>query len=170
MGGYISFSFFRRHPKLVSGLILAATRAGADSDQGRASRDKAVAQTEQLGIRPVIDSMLPILLAPNTYNENPELVQVVVDIVSQTSANGMVSALQGMKDRRDSTQLLGQIEAPALIIHGLDDQIIPMRDSEAMRAGIPNSQLEIIPDAGHLLNLEQPEIFNRIVTSFINQL
>ncbi|MCJ7537074.1 MAG: alpha/beta hydrolase, partial [Anaerolineales bacterium] len=105
-----------------------------------------------------------------TYNENPELVQVVVDIVSQISASGMVSALQGMKDRRDSTQLLGQIEAPTLIIHGLDDQIIPMHDSEAMRAGIPNSQLEIIPDAGHLLNLEQPEIFNRIVTDFINQL
>jgi 3-oxoadipate enol-lactonase len=64
--------------------------------------------------------------------------------------------------------MLGEINIPTLIVHGLDDQIIPISDSETMHTGIPNSRLEIIPRAGHLLNLEQEQKFNEVVTSFIN--
>jgi len=167
MGGYISFAFYLRFPHLVSGLILAATRAGADTDQARAKREKAIAETELKGTQPVLDNMLPILMAPATYQEKPELVQSVDQILSKTSAKGVLSALQGMKARPDSTETLGQITVPTLIIHGLEDQIISLDESRIMHAGIQNSQLEIIPDAGHLPNLEQPNIFNRSVASFL---
>lgn len=167
MGGYISFAFYRRFPHLVSGLILAATRAGADTDQARAKREKAIAETELRGTQPVLDNMLPILMAPATYQEKPELVQAVNQILSKTSAKGMLFALQGMKARPDSTETLEQITVPTLIIHGLEDQIITMDESRTMHTGIHNSHLEIIPDAGHLPNLEQPKIFNRSVASFL---
>jgi pimeloyl-ACP methyl ester carboxylesterase len=168
MGGYVSLSLYRRHPHLLSGLILAATRAGADTDKGKANREQAIATIRQQGIQPVIESMLPVLLAPKTYQENQELVQQVAGIMEQTSPEGMVSALQGMMERPDSTSMLGEINIPTLIVHGLDDQIIPISDSETMHTGIPNSRLEIIPRAGHLLNLEQEQKFNEVVTSFIN--
>jgi pimeloyl-ACP methyl ester carboxylesterase len=170
MGGYISFAFYRRFPHRVSGLILAATRAGADTDQARAKREKAVAETEMKGTQPVLDNMLPILLAPDTYQEKPELVQAVDQILSKTSAKGMLSALQGMKARPDSKETLGKIRVPTLIIHGLEDQIITMDESRTMHTEIQNSQLEIIPDAGHLPNLEQPSVFNRSVASFLSSI
>lgn len=167
MGGYVSFALYKRHPQIISALILAATRAGSDSDQARANREKAIADTKQHGPQPVLDNMLKILLAPDTYKLKPELVKNLADIISLTSTEGIVSALEGMKDRPDSTILLGQINLPTLIIHGAQDQIITLNESESMASGVKNSRLEIIPAAGHLPNLEQPEMFNSIVSEFL---
>jgi len=63
--------------------------------------------------------------------------------------------------------LLGQFNIPTLIIHGAQDQIITLNESESMASGVKNSRLEIIPAAGHLPNLEQPEMFNSIVSGFL---
>lgn len=170
MGGYVSFAFFRRHSEKVAGLVLASTRAGADSVEAKINRDKAALLTEKNGTQSVIDSLLPIIMAPQTYREKPELVSQVAGIMEKTSTSGMVSALKGMKTRPDSTPTLGQIKVPTLIIHGADDQIIPLSDSEAMHTAISDSRLELIPDAGHLLNLEQAQLFNRAVESFLSAL
>jgi pimeloyl-ACP methyl ester carboxylesterase len=170
MGGYVSFEFYRRHPKLVAGMILAATRADADSEETKAKRDNAALLTEMHGTGSVIDSMLPIVMAPQTYQDKPELVAQVAGIMANTSPSGMISALMGMKSRSNSIPTLGQIKVPTLILHGADDQIIPVSESETMHAGLPGSHLEIIPDAGHLPNLEQIQLFNQAVEKFLSQL
>jgi len=170
MGGYVSFAFIRRHPELVAGLILVATRAGADSEEGRNNRDNAAQKVKTEGIQPVIDSMLPILVSPKTYQERAGLVQQIEGIMAQTSPEGMISALMGMKSRPDSTPSLEKIAIPTLILHGADDQIIPVSEAEAMHAAIKGSYLEIIPGAGHLLNLEQPQLFNHAVEKFLSEL
>ncbi|HLE51567.1 MAG TPA: alpha/beta fold hydrolase [Anaerolineales bacterium] len=167
MGGYITLAFYRRHRPLVAGLVLAATRAGADTPEGRANRDKAAGQVRELGIRAVVDSMLPKMMAPITYASNPELVARVEEIMADTSQEGMVAALLGMKERPDSTPMLEQIDAPTLIVHGLDDQLIPVKEAEVMHAAIKNSQLHLLQDAGHLLNLEQPALFNQVMGDFL---
>lgn len=170
MGGYVSLAFYRKYPSLVAGLILAATRAGADSPEGKINRDKASALAVEKGTYVVIEGMLPLLLSPKTYQERPELVSDVENIMGQTSLEGMVGALMGMKLRPDSTPYLKEIEVPTLIIHGADDQIIPLSEAESMHASIPDSALKIIPGAGHLLNLEQPRLFNQTVQRFIHKL
>lgn len=170
MGGYICFAFHKRHPELVGGLILAATRAGADSEEGKNNRDKAIHETEMHGPQSVIDSMLPIIMAPQTYTEQSELVSQVAAIMEKTSSRGMISSLQGMKTRPDSNPHLPKIKVPTLIIHGEDDQIIPLSEADSMHAAIPDSQLEIIPDAGHLPNMEKSHQFNGIVKSFLSTL
>jgi pimeloyl-ACP methyl ester carboxylesterase len=114
--------------------------------------------------------MLPKMLSLKTYEENPQLVERVREIMKKTSTNGMVGALIGMKNRPDSTGKLSQIEVPTLILYGADDQIIPFEDVETMQDAIPDVHLRILPDAGHLLNLEQPELFNRAVLTFIENL
>jgi pimeloyl-ACP methyl ester carboxylesterase len=90
--------------------------------------------------------------------------------MTQTSPDGMVSALMGMKYRPDSLPTLKKIEFPTLVIHGADDQIIPTSEADAMHAAIEGSHLEIIPKAGHLLNLEQPELFNQSVENYLSGL
>ncbi len=170
MGGYVSFAFFRRHSDKVAGLVLASTRAGADSVEAKINRDKAALLTEKNGTQSVIGSMLPIIMAPQTYREKPELVSQVAGIMEKTSTSGMVSALKAMKTRPDSTPTLAQIKVPTLIIHGADDQIIPLSDSEAMHTAISDSRLEVIPDAGHLLNLEQAQLFNQSMEIFLTKL
>ena len=170
MGGYVAFALYRRHPSLVRGMILAATRAGADSPEAQENREKAAASVEENGIQDVVDGMLPNLLAPQTYPEQPELVNQVKSIMDPTSSQGMVAALNGMKARPDSTPILGEIKVPVLILHGADDQLIPLSESELMHSRIKGSQMEVIANAGHLPNLEQPREFNQAVTRFLHSL
>jgi pimeloyl-ACP methyl ester carboxylesterase len=170
MGGYVAFALYRRHPSLVRGMILAATRAGADSPEAQENREKAAASVEENGIQDVVDGMLPKLMSSQTYTDRPEMVNQVKSIMDQTSSQGMVAALMGMKTRPDSTPLLGEIKVPVLILHGADDQLIPLSESELMHSRIKGSQMEVIANAGHLPNLEQPEEFNQAVIRFLNLL
>jgi pimeloyl-ACP methyl ester carboxylesterase len=170
MGGYITLAFYRRHRERVAALILASTRAGADSAEGKANRDRLAGQVKEDGTQAVVNGMLPKMLSPKTYANNPGLVTQVEEIMKSTSQQGIVAALMGMKERPDSTSMLEQISVPTLILHGADDQIIPPTEAEAMHAALKNSQLEIIPDAGHLANMEQVHLFNRAVSNFITSL
>jgi pimeloyl-ACP methyl ester carboxylesterase len=170
MGGYVTLAFHRRHRDRVAGLILVSTRAGADSAEAKANRDRLASQVKDEGPQAAAIAMLPKMLSPKTYDSNPDLVKQVAEIMNRTSPEGIVAALMGMKERPDSTPFLDQISVPTLIVHGADDQIIPTGEAEAMHAAIKNSRLEIIPDAGHLLNMEQPTSFNRVVLEFLADL
>ena len=56
---------------------------------------------------------------------------------------------------------------PALVLVGSEDVITPVADAEAMRIAMPRANLTVIPDAGHLANLEQPEIFDRVLADHL---
>ena len=75
-----------------------------------------------------------------------------------------------MKERPDSTSTLAEIDVPTLIIHGAEDQIVPLAEAEAMHAAIAGSKLVVIPHAGHLPNLERPDQFSDAVADFIESL
>jgi pimeloyl-ACP methyl ester carboxylesterase len=72
-----------------------------------------------------------------------------------------------MKERPDSTTTVLEISQPALVITGADDQLIPPSESETLARGLQDSRLEILPNAGHLSNLEQPELFNGAVKDYL---
>lgn len=170
MGGYVAFEFFRRYPERVAGLILASTKAKPDTPEGKAARDAAIAKAKKEGVAAVAADMLPKLLASQTYDEDSELVEFVQEMMEDTSLEGMVGALQAMKDRPDSTPTLAAIDVPTLIIHGADDQLIPLSEARAMQAAVKGSELVVIPEAGHLPNLEQIDLFSDAVLDFLDAL
>ena len=170
MGGYIALAFVRLFPTRVRGLILASTRAGADSAEGKANRDKSIAQVKESGPSSVIAAMHPKLLAPSTYSEQAALTEELKEIMQESSSEGVVAALTAMRDRPDSTPLLGKISVPTLVIHGKEDAIIPPSEAQLIAAEIPHSELHLIEKAGHLPNMEQPEKFNRIVVNFLHKI
>jgi pimeloyl-ACP methyl ester carboxylesterase len=169
MGGYIALDFYRRYPEQVAGLILTATRAAADSEEGKAGRDQAVATVEAEGTAPIVAGMLPKLLAADSYKDD-ELVDFVKEIMEGASTEGVVGALQAMRDRPDSTPTLSKIKVPTLIIHGEEDQIVPIAEAEAMFRAIENAEMVVVENAGHLPNLERPDVFNDAVADFLEEL
>jgi pimeloyl-ACP methyl ester carboxylesterase len=170
MGGYVALEFYRRYPQQVAGLILVATRAGADSPEGKANRDKLADAVRREGVGAAISAMLPKLMGPQTYGDDPELVEIVTEMMKATSVEGAVGALMAMRERPDSTATLAEIDVPTLIIHGADDAIIPVSEAEAMQAAIQNAQLVVIPAAGHMVNLEQADAFSDAVADFLDAL
>jgi 3-oxoadipate enol-lactonase len=169
MGGYIAMAMLRSHPERIAGLILTATRSEADTPEVKANRDQSILLAKTQGAKPIIDSMLPRLLSPKSFASRPEIVQTAYEIMSLISVNTMIKDLLGLKERLDSTSLLAASTQPMLIIHGADDQIVPLAEAQALQQIIPDAQLTILPDAGHLLNLEQPGLFNAAIRQFIRR-
>ena len=112
--------------------------------------------------------MFPKLLAPKNYQEMPDLAEEVKTILNSTSVAGVAGALRGIKERPDSTPILPDIKLPTFIIHGQQDQIIPILEAEKMASAIPGAELKILSDSGHLPNLEQPDYFNLVLIDYLN--
>jgi 3-oxoadipate enol-lactonase len=167
MGGYVAMAFARRYPERLAGLVLTATRSGADSEAGKAGRDQAAAQAKEQGVGSIFESMLPKLLANSNFQSRPGLVAETRAIMADTSLAGVLGDLAGMKDRPDSTASLAEVKVPVRIIFGADDQIIPQAEARVMLSALPNAGLDVIPEAGHLVNLEQPEVYNELLQDFV---
>lgn len=167
MGGYVAFSFYRRFPLRVRSLILADTRPEADTDEARENRERQAEKALTEGMEAIADTLLPKLLAPATFDERPGIVERVREMMMSTNPRGAASALRGMAARSDQTHLLPQIFPPTLILVGSEDQITPPKEAEIMRREIRGSRLEIIKEAGHVSNIEQPEDFNHALREFL---
>lgn len=170
MGGYVSFAFARKFPNRLAALVLTATRAAPDTEEGKLNRQRSIALAKEQGIAPIIESMIARVLSPITMQNNPDLVETVRQIMRMTSLQAVLGDLQGMAERIDSRPFLKQISVPTLIIHGKDDPLIPLEEAQAMQAAIPNCRLLILENAAHLPNLEASERFNHAIREFIKTL
>ena len=168
MGGYVALAFYRLFPLRVRSLVLADTRAQADTDEGKENREKQAEKALSEGMEGIADGLLPKLLAPETVTKHPEIVKRLRGMMAETNPEGAAAALRGMAGRQDQTSFLSRIIAPTLILVGSEDAITPVADSELMHREIGGSRLKIIEGAGHVSNLERPEEFNAALVKFLN--
>jgi pimeloyl-ACP methyl ester carboxylesterase len=167
MGCYVAFEFADLFPSRVSALVLAGARCEGPDKAEKQSREQQARRVLEQGFRPSVDNIIQSLLAPRTLSDKPEIVARVREMVKQTDPRGAAAAQRGMAARRDYSPGLAGITVPTLIIAGRDDGVRKPIDAETIHRGIRGSQLEIIKDAGHLMNMEQPEVFNQVVIEFL---
>jgi len=167
MGGYVALAFYKQFRSRVRNLILADTRAQADTEEAKQTRAQQAEKALSEGMAGIADAMLPKLLTPDTVSKRPEIVKRVRDMMLKTKPEGAAAALMGMAEREDQTPLLSQISAPTLILVGAEDAITPVADSEKMHRAIPNSRLVVLENAGHVSNLERTEQFNHTLLEFL---
>lgn len=165
MGGYVAFEFLRRHRPRVRALALVDTRATADSAEGRKGREIAMADAREGGAPLIAEQMLPKLLAKSAPHELSEEVRAMM---ASAPVPGLLGALAAMRDRPDSTDLLAGLKGlPTLVVVGAEDVLTPPREAEMMAKTIPGAKLAIVPNAGHLPPLEQPESFNQHLAALL---
>jgi pimeloyl-ACP methyl ester carboxylesterase len=158
LGGFMSLAFQLAHPDRVIALLLCDTGPGYRSDEARAKwnrmAERSAANFEEKGL--------------DAAGRSPE-VQAAVKL--HRSAAGLAHSARGMLAQVDSRVIdhLPEINVRTLIIVGERDE--PYHDaSRYMQSKIPGARLEIIPDAGHAANMDQPEAFNRVVLEFLTSL
>lgn len=168
MGGYVALAFTRRHPDRLKGLVLIDTKAEPDDEIGKANRQKMIDSKATLSAASVIDGMIPKALCDSTRTMRPGVVETVRRLGEAQIVAGIVAAQTMMRDRPDSRPGLGGIRVPTLVIVGEHDVITPVANAKTMADAVPKSQLVILPDAGHLPNLEVPEQFNEALSHWLS--
>lgn len=169
MGGYVALAFVKQFPSRVKALVLADTRAQADTEEGKQTRHQQAEKALSEGMAGIADAMLPKLLTPDTVSKRPEVVKRVRDMMLKTKPQGAASALLGMAERDDQSEFISTIRVPTMILVGREDALTPLADSEKMQSKIAPSRLVVIENAGHVSNLEQTEQFNFALIRFLDR-
>jgi 3-oxoadipate enol-lactonase len=167
MGGYIAWQFVRKYPERLRALVLLDTRVLADTDEARAGRLKMAGNVAEWGSGRVAEMMGPKLAALSTFQTQPEVIAALRRVVENTSPAAIAAAQRGLAARPDMTSLLPKITVPTLVIVGAEDAISPPAEMQAIAAAIPNSQFVIIPNAGHMTTMENPQAVNAALVRFI---
>ena len=167
MGGYIAFALWRRHPSRVRALILADTKAGADTEEGRAKRQAVIALARERGAGAVADQQITGLVGRTTRERQPDVVEDLHGLLSRASVEGIVGASEAMLARPDSTPTLATITVPTLVVVGDEDALTPPKEAQRIHEAIRGSRLETIRGAGHASSFERPSAFNHLVGEFL---
>jgi 3-oxoadipate enol-lactonase len=167
MGGYAALAFYRRFADRVKSLILCDTRATADTEEAKATRLHTAESVRASGPSAIAGQMTTKLLGTTTIGTRPALVARVQEMIESNRSEAIVQAQEGMAARSDSNEVLGRIDCPTLVVVGSDDQLTPQEEVKRMADGITGARFEVIPQAGHLPNLERPAEFNRLLADFL---
>jgi 3-oxoadipate enol-lactonase len=167
MGGYVAWQFWRKYKHRVLAMILCDTRACADSPEIADGRRKLAATTLRDGPEAAAKVMLPKMFARATWDEQPELVERVRGMMHSASPAGIAAALEGMAQRPAAYDLLPTIDVPTLVIVGEHDAISTADEMRGIADLIPEAGWVDVPNAGHLANLENPQVVNEAIAEFI---
>nr|WP_185245264.1 alpha/beta fold hydrolase [Citrifermentans bremense] len=170
MGGYILMNLLERHPDRVRAAAFIATRSNADDEATRLRRSEMAAQAERLGANPITKIFAELLFADATSVSRPELIAQVTAWMRGTCPHGLAGGLLAMRDRKEYTPLLASFRKPSLVIAGAEDRAAPLEVARVLIDALPSCRSRIIEKAGHMVNMEQPEIFNKTLIEFINSI
>jgi pimeloyl-ACP methyl ester carboxylesterase len=158
LGGYVSLAFYVAHPEMVRALVICDSGPGyRNADARRQWNERAQERAVALETRG-----LDALGRSREVRESASL---------HRSAQGLAHAARGLLAQEGSRVIdgLGAIDVPTLIIVGDKDQPF-IAPCEYMAKKISGARLEVIRDAGHSSNLDQPEAFNRVLRDFLDGL
>jgi 3-oxoadipate enol-lactonase len=143
MGGYTALALARHAPERVLGIVLAGSRAAADTDERRRARDELIATLRTAGVPPELETDVP--------------------------AEELAVALEALRDRPDASGTVAAFGGPLLVCAGDADEVVPLEEARALAASALLGSLEVFPGAGHLLTVEQPERFTAVLLDFLAQ-
>jgi len=167
LGGYVALAFVCRHRDRLGGLVLCDTRVGSDSKEAVASRLAMAERVLAEGVDFVPEAMVPRLLGRTSREQRPHLAERVKEIILDQDPRGIAGAQRGMAARPDSTPLLAEVAVPTLVIVGTEDEVTGPEEGRVLATGIRDARLVQVEGAGHLANMEQPELVNDALLDFI---
>ncbi|MBI5464149.1 MAG: alpha/beta fold hydrolase [Ignavibacteriales bacterium] len=169
MGGYIALRAVERHPDRVRGLILADTRSEADGNEAKIKRTASLKSLKANGVAAFAENFVKAVFWQESFSRSPEAVESIKRAIQGNSPLGIGGTLLALASRTDTSAALANIAVPTLILVGEHDALTPPSASEAMHKAIKGSEMHVLPRAAHMANLENPELFNLKLISFLQQ-
>jgi len=163
LGGMVGMWVAAHHPQRIQGLALCCTSARIRPAKMWADR-AATVRTE--GTRAVAEAVIDRWFTPTWRAANRERSAEFQQMVAATSAEGYASCCTAI-ERMDLFGALPRIAAPTLVIAAADDPATPPEHGVRIVGGIPNSRLEVVEQAAHLGNVEQPQQFTELLLAHL---
>ncbi|MGZ5244519.1 MAG: alpha/beta fold hydrolase [Bacteroidia bacterium] len=167
MGGYVALRAVEKDQSKIGGLVLCDTRSEGDNDEGKIKRFQAIEKIQKEGLDNYAADFVKNVFWEENLVKIPAKVEKIKRIIEDSSATAVGRTFLAMAARTDTSGKLSEIKLPTLIMVGEHDKLTPPIASQSMHEKIAHSQLEIIPDAAHMSNLENPEAFNKHLLSFL---
>lgn len=164
MGGYVTLAFAEKYAGKLSGIGLFHSSAVADDEDKKQGREKNISFVKKNGIKPFVKQLVPGLFAPGA---SPEKVQQALAVAEDCAAEGIIAALEAMKNRPDRTTVLSGAAFPVLFLSGAKDALIPVERMSAQAAMTNVSQFSLLADSGHMGMLEEPVRSAEVIKDFL---
>ena len=163
MGGYVAFALWRRHRERVERLLLADTRAEADTDEARDKRLRLAELIREHGIEALLKT------PPQWLRKGSPHWDSLLKMIRGQTPDGVAQGSIAMAHRPDSRPDLPTIDVPTAVIVGEEDSITPLEMSQTISDAIPGATLSIIPGAGHIANIEAPTAFEAALRAWLRR-
>ena len=165
MGGYCALEVARQAPDRITHLALVGARADADSQERREGREATIDRIRTTGVEGLWEYMRERLFSDAA---DPDVLERARLMALDHSADELIAAVEAIRDRRDSTELVRSAEFPVLIAVGDPDPFFPSEEAAALAESAPSAGLHVFERCGHLPNLERADDFNRVLTGFLS--
>jgi 3-oxoadipate enol-lactonase len=170
MGGYILLNAVHQYPERFKAIILSDTQCIADSAEAKDKRMQTVKKIKKDGLQEFADGFIENIFCQESKDNKKELVESIRNTILNTPPQTITDTLMALAERTETCSALQQITLPVLLLCGSEDKVTPVEQAEFMHRNISNSSLQIISNAGHMANIEQPELFNKHIGEFIANL
>jgi pimeloyl-ACP methyl ester carboxylesterase len=166
LGGNIAIEIMRKRPDAVTRIALISTDPLPETPQLAASQEALLVAAKTGHLQACMAQMLP-LTALHDAPWRDEVMALVMDMAENLGPAQFRRHLRVLQRRPDQQKTLRKAHVPTMIIVGESDTLIPRRRAEFLAAMMPQGCLEIIPEAGHLPQLEQPEAVTKVLETFL---
>jgi len=167
LGGYIALNAVLKYPDRFDGLILNDTQCIADTPEIKENRSTAIIRIKEKGVEQYANEIIKNLFAPESFTKKENVIDTVKEMIINTPKLSLCNTLHALAERKETCSGLKEINIPTLIMVGNEDKITPIAVAQQMHEKILNSKLEILQQAGHLSNLENPTAFNTHLLKFL---
>jgi len=163
MGGYIALAFAGKYHEKMTGLCLFHSTAYADTEEKKESRRKSIQFIKQNGSLKFLQQATPNLFSDQTKNENPALVEEIINRYSNFNPNSLVHYYEAMIQRPDRSEVLRKVPKPVLFIAGEHDAAIPIKHMQEQSYLPELSYFHSLKNSGHMGMLEEPANSNHFL-------
>lgn len=170
MGGYILLDAVNRYRERFEGIVLSDTQCIADSPEAREKRHQTIQQIESEGTTNFAEGFIKNIFCADSLEHKKPITEKIKNVILSTKPATIIATLRALAGRIERCSTLEILDIPTLVICGKEDKITPVVQSEFLKNNIPGSTLALIAAAGHMSNLEQPDIFNSHLARFLDTL
>lgn len=169
MGGYIALRAIEKEQDRFSGFILCDSRSESDNDDGKIVRSSAIDKINVEGVKSFVNDFVPKCFHNKTPERLSEMYEEMMELTGSQNSIGVKGALIAMLSRRDTTKSLKDIKIPTLVLVGKKDALTPPEVMKEIANDIKKSKFYVVPKAGHMTPLENPEFVNEKIEKFLEK-